>query len=161
MRPRPCLPPAAGLLLLALACPVRSQDFTTPRPSPGARVVQTVGTTELSVSYSRPGVKGRAIWGGLVPWGKPWRTGANEITTFSCADDVTIEGQKLAKGTYGVITTPTAESFTFAFSTQKDMAGLSGYDPQNDVLHVTVKPQPADFVERMQFTFDDPGADSV
>src|SRR5262252_8557499 len=161
MRPRPCLPPAAGLLLLALACPVRSQDFTTPRPSPGARVVQTVGTTELSVSYSRPGVKGRTIWGGLVPYGKAWRTGANEITQFQCADEVTIEGQKLAAGKYAVVTTPNADACTVAFSTQKDMAGLTGYDPKTNVLSVTVKPVPSPFVERMQFTFEDPGMDSV
>src|SRR5262249_1976826 len=154
--------PLLGLALVCcLAGSARSQDFVTPRPSPGAKVVQTVGTTELAVSYSRPGVKGRIIWGGLVPWGKPWRTGANEITTFSCADDVVIEGQKLARGTYGVVTTPTADAFTFAFTTQKDMAGLTGYDPRNDVLHVTAQPQPADYVERMQFTFDDPGADSA
>ena len=161
MRPRLLSLPLLGVALVCLASSARSQDFVAPRPSPGAKVVQTVGTTELSVNYSRPGVKGRAIWGGLVPWDKPWRTGANEITTFSCADDVMIEGQKLAKGTYGVITTPTAQAFTFAFSTQKDMAGLTGYDPRNDVLRVTVSPQPSEFVERMQFTFDDPGADSV
>ena len=152
---------AAGIAALLLAVPAFGQDFTTPRPSPGAKVVQTVGTTELSVSYSRPGVKGRAIWGGLVPWGKAWRTGANEITQFQCADDITIEGKKLAAGTYALVTTPNQAEFTFAFSTQKDMAGLTGYDPKSNVLTVTAKPVPAEFVERMQFTFDDPGVDSV
>ena len=152
---------AAGLLALLLAYPAAGQEFTTPRPSPGAKVVQTVGTTELSVSYSRPGVKGRVVWGTLVPWGKAWRTGANEITQFHCADDVTIEGQKLTAGTYALVTTPNPDQFTFAFSTQKDMAGLTGYDPKTNVMTVNVKPVPADYVERMQFTFDDPGTDSV
>ena len=161
MSPRPSLPLAAGLLALLLACPAHGQEFTTPRPSPGAKVSQVVGTTDLSVNYSRPGVKGRVIWGGLVPWDKAWRTGANEITQFQCADDVTIEGQKLAAGTYALVTTPSQDRVTFAFSTQKDMAGLTGYDPKTNVLSVTVKPVPAPFVERMQFTFDDPGTDSV
>jgi len=152
---------AAGLVALLLATPALAQEFTTPRPSPGAKAVQTVGTTELSVSYSRPGVKGRTIWGGLVPWGKAWRTGANEITQFQCADDVWIEGQKLAAGTYALVTTPNPDAVTFAFSTQKDMAGLTGYDPKTNVLSVSVKPVPAEFVERMLFTFDDPGTDSV
>jgi len=155
------LPCAAGLIALLLAVPAPAQDFTAPRPSPGAKVTQTVGTTELSVSYSRPGVKGRAIWGGLVPWGKAWRTGANEITQFQCADDVWIEGQKLAAGTYALVTTPNPDQFTFAFSTQKDMTGLTGYDPKTNVLTVTAKPVPAEFAERMLFTFDDPGTDSV
>jgi hypothetical protein len=162
MSRRSSLPIAAGLAALLLAVPAFGQDFTTPRPSPGAKVVQTVGTTDLSVSYSRPGVKGRAIWGGLVPWGKAWRTGANEITQFQCADDVTIEGQKLAAGTYALVTTPdSTKGVTFAFSTQKDMAGLTGYDPKSNVLTVTVQPVPAPFVERMQFTFDDPTTDAV
>jgi len=161
MLPRSTPRPAAALLALFLASPALSQEFTAPRPSPGAKVVQTVGTTELSVSYSRPGVKARSIWGGLVPYGKAWRTGANEITQFSCADEVTIEGQKLAAGTYALVTTPNPDAVTFAFSTQKDMAGLTGYDPKTNVMTVTVKPVPAAFVERMQFTFDDPGTDSV
>jgi len=161
MSPRLFLPGSAGLLALLLAGSAFGQEFTTPRPSPGAKVVQTVGTTELSVSYSRPGVKNRVIWGGLVPWGKAWRTGANEITQFRCADDVWVEGRKLAAGTYALVTTPYADSCTFAFSTQKDMAGLTGYDPKTNVLSVTVTPVPAAFVERMQFTFDDPGTDSV
>ena len=151
----------AALLALLIACRVSAQEFTPPRPSPGAKVVQTVGTTDLSVSYSRPGVKGRAIWGGLVPFGKAWRTGANEITQFQCADDVWVEGQKLAAGTYALVTTPNPDAVTFSFSTQKDMAGLTGYDPKTNVLSVTVKPVASTFVERMQFTFDDPGMDSV
>jgi len=153
---------SAALLALLLAGSAFGQDFTTPRPSPGAKVVQTVGTTELSVSYSRPGVKNRVIWGGLVPWGKAWRTGANEITQFQCADDVWVEGQKLAAGTYAVVTTPDSiAAWTVAFSTQKDMAGLTGYDPKSNVLTVPVRPVQAGYVERMQFTFDDPGMDSV
>jgi hypothetical protein len=149
------------LLTLALAAPALGQDFTTPRPSPNAKVQQTVGTTELSVTYSRPGVKGRVIWGALVPYGKPWRTGANEATTFTCADDVAVEGQKLAAGSYALETIPTAGPWTVVFWTRPDSVGALAYDPKYDVLRVTVTPVAADSVERLQFTFDDPTADAV
>ena len=154
---------AAGLLTLALLVPVpaAAEEFTTPRPSPGAKVQQTVGTTELSVSYSRPGVKGRAIWGALVPYEKPWRTGANEATQFTCTDDVVVEGQKLPAGTYAIDTVLTPEQWTLVFWNLKPPLGALDYDPKYDVLRVTVQPVAAEMVERMQFTFDDPTADSV
>lgn len=150
-----------ALLTLALAAPALCQDFTTPRPSPNAKVQQTVGTTELSVTYSRPGLKGRVIWGALVPYGKPWRTGANEATTFTCADDVAVEGQKLAAGAYALETIPTAGPWTVAFWKRPESVGALDYDPKYDVLRVTVTPVAADSMERLQFTFDDPTADAV
>ena len=151
----------AGLLTLALAVPALAQEFTTPRPSPNAKVQQTVGTTVLSVSYSRPGVKGRAIWGALVPYGKPWRTGANEATQFTCADPISVQGQKLAAGTYAMATVPTSAQWTVAFWNRPDSLGALDYDPKYDVLRVSVTPVAADSVERLQFTFDDPTADAV
>lgn len=151
----------AGLLVLALALPASAQPFTTPRPSPAAKVQQTVGTTDLSISYSRPAVKGRAIWGALVPWAQPWRTGANEATQFTCSDEIMVEGQKLPAGTYAFVSIPTVDSWTVAFSSQKEMWGAYAYDAKNDALRVTVKPKPAEAVERMQFTFDEPTSDAV
>ena len=151
----------ACLAALVVAAPASAQSFATPRPSPGAKVTQTVGTTDLTVAYSRPGVKARPIWGALVPYGAPWRTGANEATQFTCTDDIMVEGQKLAAGTYAFVTIPTADSWTVAFSTQKEMWGAFAYDPKHDALRVTVKPVPAEHVERMQFTFDDPTNDAV
>jgi DUF2911 family protein len=150
-----------SLLALALALPARSQDFATPRPSPNAKVQQTVGTTDMSVTYSRPGVKGRPIWGALVPYGKPWRTGANEATQFTCADDVTVEGQKLAAGTYAIASVPTPAQWTVAFWKRPESLGALDYDAKYDVLRVSVTPVAADFVERLQFTFDDPTADAA
>ena len=143
------------------ALPASAQEFTTPRPSPNARVDQTVGTTELSLTYSRPGVKNRAIWGALVPYGKPWRTGANDPTKLTCADEIAVEGQKLAAGTYAIVTIPTADSWTVVFSSQKDLASTTNYDAKYDALRVTVKPVAADMTERMRFTFDEPSADAV
>lgn len=151
---------AAGALLV-VAQAATAQQFSTPRPSPGAKVTQTVGTTDLTVAYSRPGVKGRAIWGALVPYGQPWRTGANEATQFICSDDIMVEGQKLPAGTYAFVTIPSADSWVVAFSSQKEMWGAFAYEPKNDVLRVTVKPVAAEHVERMQFTFDDPTPEST
>jgi hypothetical protein len=157
--------PRLSALLLATVLfavsPAAAQQFATPRPSPNAKLTQTVGITELTVTYSRPAVKGRVIWGGLVPWNEPWRTGANEATQFTCAHDILVEGQPLAAGTYALVTIPTADSWTVIFSKQKEMWGANGYDPKNDALRVTVKPVAAEHVERMQFTFDDPGNDAV
>ncbi len=138
---------------LAAAVPAQAQ-LKLPRVSPNAGVSQSIGTTDLSVKYCRPGVKGRAIWGGLVPWDKPWRTGANEITTFTTTDDITVEGQALPAGTYGVVTIPGEKQWTVAFSKQKEMWGAFTYDPKQDQLRVSVTPQAADPVEWMQFTFD-------
>ena len=138
-----------------------AQQFTAPRPSPGASVKQTVGTTDLTVNYSRPGVKGRVIWGGLVPYDKPWRTGANEATQFICTDDITVEGQKLPAGTYALLTIPAAGPWTVVFSKQAKMWGAFTYDPKQDQLRVTVTPVTDSFMERMQFAFDDPTNDAV
>lgn len=151
----------ACLAALAMARPALAQQFTTPRPSPGAKVTQTVGTTDLSVSYSRPAVKGRPIWGALVPFGTPWRTGANEATQFVCSDDIMVEGQKLPAGTYAFVTIPTADRWTVVFSTQKEMWGAFAYEQKNDALRVTVQPVAAEHLERMQFSFDDPTPEAV
>jgi len=161
MRPVQASRLSALLLAALLSAPASAQQFVTPRPSPSAKLTQTVGTTDLTVTYSRPAVKGRAIWGGLVPWDQPWRTGANEATQFTCADEIMVEGQKLAAGTYALVTIPTADRWTVIFSTQKEMWGSNGYDAKHDALRVAVKPVAAAHVERMQFSFEDPGNDAV
>jgi len=160
MRVRHSLLLAAALTASAtLAVPARA-DFKTPRASQNAGVTQTIGTTDLAVKYCRPGVKGRKIWGDLVPYDKPWRTGANEVTTFSTTDDITVEGQPLPAGTYGLVTIPGADQWTIVFSKQKDMWGAFTYDPKQDQLRVTVKPQPTEMHEWMLFTFDYTTADA-
>lgn len=129
----------AAALALALCAPAHAQ-LKTPRPSPGAKVTQTIGTTELTVAYSRPGVKGRTIWGALVPYDKPWRTGANEVTDFTTADDIMIEGKPLPAGTYAFLTIPGKDTWTVVFSKQKDMWGAFDYKESEDVLRATVTP---------------------
>lgn len=139
-------------------------QLTLPRISPKASVSQTVGITDITIEYCRPGVKGRVIWGELVPYNEPWRTGANEATTISFSSDVMVAGNKLVKGKYALVTIPVAGEWTVIFSKQTDMWGAMGYKPEEDVLRIQVKPVPAEFTERMMFYFDnltDNSADAV
>lgn len=107
------------------------------------------------MTYSRPGVKGRVIWGELVPYDKVWRTGANEATTISFSDTVVFEGQKLNPGTYMLATIPSKDEWTIIINAKKDLSGGFSYDSTEDVFRVKVKPQEAEFTERMRFDFSD------
>ena len=134
----PALLSAAAAFVLA-AAPLAAQ-FEAPMPSPKAGVTQRVGVTDFSVSYSRPGVKGRVIWGGLVPYDKPWRTGANRATTLTVSDEIEVEGKKLAAGTYSIVTIPGKESWTVAFNRDLDLWFRTDYDEKKDALRVAVRP---------------------
>lgn len=132
-----------------------AQDFKTPRPSPGATVSQTIGVTDVTINYSRPGVKGRVIWGQLVPYNKVWRTGANAVTSITFTDPVKINGNPLDAGTYGIHTIPTENEWTILFSGNTKVGGSSEFKVSDVVLKITVKPETADFTERMIFIFTD------
>lgn len=138
-------------LMLVMTTSVIAQQVRTPRPSPQATLTQTVGLTDVTIKYSRPGVKGRTIWGELVPYDKVWRTGANEATTITFSDDVTVDGQKLSKGTYSLHTIPGREQWTVIFNSVADQWGSYSYDAAKDVARVNVKPQQADFREWLTF----------
>jgi hypothetical protein len=128
--------------------------------------MQTIGVTDVTITYSRPGVKGRTIWGDplpeqagtkgeatlddqnvrpkgapIVPWGHAWRTGANEATQFVVTDDVWINGQKLPAGSYSLHTIPTKDEFTIIFNSVANQWGSFNYDPAKDTLRVKVKPE--------------------
>ena len=94
------------MLLIAATATLAIGQISTPQPSPAATVTQTIGLTEVSVEYSRPGVKGRTIFGDLVPHDKVWRTGANAVTKITFSDDVTVEGKDLSAGSYAILTKP-------------------------------------------------------
>jgi len=149
--------PAAGLLALHLAASaaLAQQQLDLPRPSPNATVSQMVGVTKISIQYSRPGVKGRKIWGDLVPYGEVWRTGANENTTITFSTPVKVEGHELPAGIYGLQTIPTASDWTVIFSKDADEWGAFSYKQENDALRIQAKPQPAELRERMAFDFED------
>ena len=109
-----------------------------PQPSPGASVSQVVGTTDISVKYSRPLLRGRDVFGGVVPYDKVWRTGANGTNQITFSNDVMIAGQKLAAGSYSIFSIPTAGDWTLIFN--KDLVAQEyNYSQEKDVLRVTVK----------------------
>jgi hypothetical protein len=152
------------ILISALALVITTSALAqvkTPRPSPSATLMQTVGLTDITIKYSRPGVKGRAIWGALVPYDKVWRTGANEATTIAFSDDVTVEGQKLPKGTYSLHTIPGQDQWTVIFNSVADQWGSYSYDAAKDVLRVNVKPEPAPHMEWLAFEIPEMTTDTA
>jgi len=134
-------------------------DLDLPRPSPFAKVSQTVGLTEISVDYSAPGVKGRKIWGELVPYDKIWRAGANNLTKIAFGKDVTIVGRPVPAGTYAFFVIPGKTQWTLVLS--KDLTQPStgaGYKQESDQLRVLVKPVAIPMRERLAYQivdFDD------
>lgn len=146
---------AAGLLVFHLAPGTApAQQLSLPRSSPNASVSQTVGVTEISIQYSRPGVKGRKIWGDLVPYNEVWRSGANENTTIKFSTPVKVQGHELPAGLYGLQTIPTEGDWTVIFSKDADLWGAFNYKQEDDALRVQVKPQPAELRERMAYDFE-------
>lgn len=123
--------------------------------------MQRIGLTDITIAYHRPLVKGRKIWGGLVPYGQVWRAGANENTTIQFSDAVSVEGRALAKGIYGLHMVPGPDEWTVIFSKAAGDWGSFAYDLKEDALRVTVKPQPAEFHEALAYDFDDLKADSA
>lgn len=151
-----------GLSLALLACvsaaPAFAQDRIDrgneeARVSPNAAVSQTIGTTEVRITYGRPSVNDREIFGGLVSYGEVWRTGANEATTFSVTSDVMIEGEPLSAGTYSFYTIPGGDQWTLIFNNAAEQWGTN-YDESADALRVTVTPESAPKHEMMTFTFE-------
>lgn len=151
-------------LIPALALVVTTSALAqvkTPRTSPSATLMQTVGLTDITIKYSRPGVKGRAIWGALVPYDKVWRTGANEATTITFSDDVTVEGQKLAKGMYSLHTIPGKDQWTVIFNSVADQWGSYSYDAAKDVVRANVKAEAAPHLEWMGFEIPEMTTDTA
>src|SRR3954451_23806829 len=124
---------SAGLLLAgAAALPAQSLVMSLPRQSQRSTVSQRVALTDIAIVYHRPLAGGRKVWGGIVPYGQVWRAGANENTTIEFSDPVTIEGQPLAKGIYGLHMLPTADSWTVIFSNMSAAWGSFTYNPKED-----------------------------
>ncbi len=135
----------------SLAQPV----MRTPDASPLATVTQTVGLTDMKVTYSRPAMKGRAIWGQLVPFGEVWRAGANANTTISFSSDVAVAGKPLRAGTYGLHVIATAKDFTLIFSNFSSAWGSYSYDQKEDALRVVATPVTLSIPqERLTFGFE-------
>lgn len=166
---------AFAVVCAAAAAPAQ---LRLPRPSPKATVVQTIGVTDVSITYSRPGVKGRKIWGDppaaaaagtatlddgrsrpadavIVPYGHVWRTGANEATLFKVTDDVLVNGQPLPAGSYSLHTIPGRDEWTIIFNKDDGQWGSFSYDEKKDALRIKAKPQMvADSQEWLAFQID-------
>ena len=177
------------VVLFVLCCADAAfAQVVTPRPSQMASVMQRIGVTDVTITYSRPGVKGRKIWGDppagwaetakgeatldnqntrpkdvpIVPNGHVWRTGANEATTFVVTDDVLINGQKLAAGKYSLHTIPNKDEWTIVFNGTANQWGSFDYDPAKDTLRVKVKPQWLNESEEwLTYSFDPVNDDSA
>ena len=170
----------------ALTAQSAAAQVRTPRPSQKASVMQTIGVTDVTITYSRPGVKGRKIWGDplpsqeakgeatlddqnvrpkdapIVPWGHAWRTGANEATQFVVTDDVLINGQKLPAGSYSLHTIPNKDEWTIIFNSVANQWGSFNYDPTKDTLRVKAKAETVnENQEWLAFTFDPVGDNSA
>lgn len=114
----------------------------TPQSSPKSTIMQTVGLTDVEINYSRPSARGRAVFGNLIPFGKIWRTGANENTTISFSDDVVIDGKTLKKGKYSLFTIPKIESWEIIFyKTTDNWGNPEEWKEENVALRATVKPE--------------------
>lgn len=154
----------ACVAVLLFCLPAFSQTPPPPKMlqvSPAATVTQTIGLTDIAITYHRPGVKGREIWGKLVPYNQVWRAGANNATTISFSDDVTISGKALKAGMYSFFTLPTEGDWTVIFNSVADQWGAYSYDSTKDVLRFTVKPEPASHEEWLSYSFSDLTVNSV
>jgi tetratricopeptide (TPR) repeat protein len=147
----------ATAVVLGIATPALAQQgLKVPEASPAASVSQTVGLTKIEVSYHRPAVNKRKVFGQLVPYGEVWRAGANENTIISFSSPVKIEGHTLNAGTYGLHMIPAAKQWTIIFNNVNTGWGSFAYSDKDDALRVTVTPQAGEFAERLAYVIDDP-----
>ncbi len=150
------------MTIVFLSNQMHAQNLTMPQASQKAEVKQTIGLSEIDIVYHSPAVKGRVIYGDLVPYDQVWRAGANENTTFSITHDAKIEGKTLPAGVYGLHMIPTKNEWTIIFSKNYTSWGSFSYDKSEDVLRVTVKPVIlSNNVEWLNYSFMDRKAEST
>jgi hypothetical protein len=138
------------ILLLSAICftillPASAQQLRTPAPSVPQFIRQDFGLSNIELSYSRPGVKGRKVFGDLVPYGKVWRTGANQATTLTFGDTVTIGSATIPPGKYGLLAIPGAEEWTFIITRQTDVTSAAAYKQDQDIVRVQASPHTLPF----------------
>jgi len=153
------------LFFLSLAVSISAQNLPQIQVSPHAKVIQEIGLTEVTIDYHRPAVKGREIWGKLVPYGmtnlgfgtakeSPWRAGANENTTITFTDNVMINGQALPANCYGLHILVGEKDWTIIFNKTNTAWGSFFYDAKDDVLRLMVTPEQSDFTEWLTYGFE-------
>lgn len=154
-----------SLIILVLTSLLFPQNLVLPRVSPSAEIAQTIGLSKITINYSRPAVRGRDIWGGLVPNNGgipfPWRAGANENTTIHFSDDVVIDGKDLAAGTYGFSIIPSDKSWILIFNKHSKSWGSFFYDSSQDALRINAIPEKIHFNEWLEYRFENITSNSV
>ncbi|MDM7920784.1 MAG: DUF2911 domain-containing protein [Pyrinomonadaceae bacterium] len=143
-----------SMLFVLMLSAFAAAQVTIPRESNRFESSQMVGDTKITISYHRPNVKGRKIWGELVPYGEVWRTGANNATVVGFSNDVTVNRQALKKGKYSIHSIPTEGDWTVIFNKVADQWGSFTYDAKEDVLRIKATPKKAEFRETMSIDFD-------
>ncbi len=142
------------LLFITIVSTTGFAQINTPSASPSATLTQSLGLTKVTIDYSRPSVKGRKIFGDLVPFGKVWRTGANKITSIKFDDEIYINGAVMKPGSYGLYTIPGKGEWTIMINRDDKQWGAYEYDPNKEVIRFTVQPmQPQEFTEQMTIDF--------
>jgi Protein of unknown function (DUF2911) len=141
-----------SMVLMFLTSSSFAQNDKKAVASPPAKATAKIGSANVSISYSQPSVKGRKIWGDLVPFAKVWRTGANNATVFETDKDLKIEGKTLKAGKYALFSIPTEKEWTIIFNKKSDQWGAYDYSDKEDVLRVNVKSEATkDMTERLTF----------
>ncbi len=145
----------AACLALALALPAAAErGDDSQRLSKNGKTTGTIDGVEVTIEYGRPKVKEREVWGGLVPMGKVWRSGADEATTITFSAPVKIEGEALPAGTYSLFTVPGEKDWQVVFNTVAEQWGAYDYDSSKDALRVTVTPKAVEHVEELDFVIE-------
>jgi hypothetical protein len=157
-----------AVVLLGVALPLVSAAgqqgapvMVVPRESQRATVSQTIGLSNISINYHRPAVKGRKIWGALVPFDSVWRAGANENTVLAVTSPFTVGGTRLPAGRYGLHTIPSGSTWTIILSREANNWGSFSYDPADDAVRFSVTPQAAPHAEWLRYTLEDPTDSTV
>jgi len=154
--------PVYKLLLIVLSLStITSAQLELPRVSQKASLMQTIGLLEVTLNYSRPNVKGRKIWGGLVPYNQVWRTGADEATTILFSEDCRFGEQDVPAGKYSLFSIPGETEWTIILNKVNKQWGAFNYDSTKDLLRFTIKPEENQFTESMNFYFNNTGVSSA
>jgi hypothetical protein len=157
-KPFPLLALLITTILAALPAAAERGDDAN-RLSKNGKTTGVIDEVDVTIEYGRPSVKDRKIWGGLVPYDKVWRTGADEATTISFSSDVHLGGEALPAGVYSLFTIPGEEQWTIIFNRVAEQWGAFNYDESQDALRMTAQPQTADHVETLEFQIE--GSDVV
>jgi len=152
---------ALAAAVCSLALPALGQQLDLPKPSLAAKISQVVGVTEISLDYSSPAARGRAVFGGIVPFGEVWRSGANSCTKIAFSKDVTIGTTNVATGTYCLFTIPRKDKWTFIINKDSTQWGAYTYKDALDVARVDVSPESIPLRERMAYIFTDASDEGV